>query len=103
MNNVRLHGGVCEEYCHRKCKSCISERTECHECADYYAKDGNGDCVVESGILNAAVVSRPLFNFIKRKGIRTLFFLVDDLWLYNFHSQDYDGVLKTIFQTIKFV
>ena len=58
---------------------------------------------MESGVLEVTSIARPFMNFFKRKGIKTLFFLVDDLWLYNFHKQDYDGIIYNVFQTIKFI
>lgn len=59
--------------------------------------------MIESGILEVTSIARPFMNFLKRKGVKTLFFLIDDLWLYNFHKKDYDGIIYNVFQTIKFI
>ena len=32
-----------------------------------------------------------------------MFLALDDLWLYNYHSQQYDGTALTIFETIQFI
>ena len=46
---------------------------------------------------------RVLLNFVRRRGVKTLFLAVDDLWLYNFHSQEYDGTVEIVFETIDFI
>ena len=32
--------------------------------------------------------------------MKMLFMVVDDLWLYEYHQKEYDGTLKTVFNTI---
>ena len=103
MQNKFLKGSVCEEYCHRKCKSCNQTRTDCIECAEFYVKDDKGQCVVESRALDICARARPLLNFIKRRGVKSLLLAVDDLWLYNYHRNQYDGTAMTVFETIQFV
>ena len=63
----------------------------------------NGECVTESNTLKWISKTRTLLNFIKRRGVKTLFLAVDDLWLYNFHSQQYDGTVEIVFETIDFI
>ena len=63
----------------------------------------NGKCVVESNTLTWISKMRVPPNFIKRRGVKALFLAVDDLWLYNFHSQDYDGTVEIVFETIDFI
>ena len=29
--------------------------------------------------------------------------MIDDLWLYQYHQQEYDGIIRVIFSTIAFV
>ena len=29
--------------------------------------------------------------------------VVDDLWLYQYHKKDYDGIVHTVFITISFI
>ena len=48
VNNQFQVGNICQDYCHKKCKTCNKTRTDCHECADFYTKNEEGDCVVES-------------------------------------------------------
>ena len=43
-----IKDNICQEYCHRKCRSCNLTRTDCIECADFYIKDSSGECVVEN-------------------------------------------------------
>ena len=57
----------------------------------------DGECEVESATLDWVGKVRVLLNFIKRRGVKTLFLAVDDLWLYNFHSQQYDGTVELVF------
>ena len=94
---------MCEEYCHRKCKSCNQTRTDCIECAEFYVKDDKGQCVVESRALDICARARPLLNFIKRRGVKSLLLAVDDLWLYNYHRNQYDGTALVVFETIQFI
>ena len=46
---------------------------------------------------------RVFLNVMKRKGFKALFFAVDDIWLYDYHKRRYDGILKDVFRTIRFV
>ena len=32
-----------------------------------------------------------------------MFMMVDDLWLYQYHQQEYDGIIKVVFETISLV
>ena len=59
--------------------------------------------MTESNTLKWISKTRTLLNFIKRRGVKTLFLAVDDLWLYNFHSQQYDGTVEIVFETIDFI
>ena len=47
--------------------------------------------------------TRVFLNLIKRRGVKTLFVALDDLWLYNFHKNNYDGTVDIVFKTIKFI
>ena len=44
--------------------------------------------------------AKPLVNLVKKKGMKNIFFALDDLWLYQYHEQEYDGVVKDVFQLI---
>lgn len=46
---------------------------------------------------------RPFLNFFKRKGLKSLFLALDDLWLYQYHKKEYDGSVKVVFETISFI
>ena len=63
----------------------------------------NGECVEESSILDWGGKARIFTNFIKRRGLKSLFLAMDDLWLYNFHLQEYDGTVLVVFETIDFI
>ena len=63
----------------------------------------DGECVVESTALDWVGKMRVLLNFIKRRGVKALFLAVDDLWLYNFHSKQYDETVEIVFETIDFI
>ena len=73
------------------------------ECAEFYARDEEGKCVVESSTLDLLSKIRTFLNLVKRRGVKTLFVALDDLWLYNFHKQEYDGSVDAVFKTIKFI
>ena len=47
-------------------------------------------------ILDWAGKARIFANFIKRRGLKSLFLAMDDLWLYNFHLQEYDGTVLVV-------
>ena len=40
---------------------------------------------------------------MRRKKIKSLFLALDDLWLYNYHQQHYDGTIYDVFETIRFI
>ena len=65
--------------------------------------NSEGKCVVNGSTLDLLSKTRTFFNFIKRRGVKSLFVALDDLWLYNFHKNDYDGTMNTVFRTIKFI
>ena len=73
------------------------------ECADFYRMNGKGHCVIKGDTLDLITKIRPFLNFIKRKGMKSLFLAVDDLWLYEYHKQEYDGSTKVVLSTIRFI
>ena len=48
-------------------------------------------------------VVKSIFNYFKRRGIKSFCLALDDLWLYNYHKNHYDGTARTIFETIRYV
>ena len=76
---------------------------DCYECADFYHRDRNGECVIQSQALSLAAKARPVLNFIKGRGLKSLMVGLNGLWLYNYHNQTYDGTVLTVFETIRFV
>ena len=93
---------MCEEYCHRSCKSC-HEAEECIECAELYAMDAGGRCVVENRALAALNNVMPFMGVVKKRGFKMVFLSLEDLWLYNYHRQSYDGFAGQVFSTISFL
>ena len=73
------------------------------ECADFYRMKERGSCVLNDDKLDLITKIRPFLNFIRRKGIKSMFLAVDDLWLYEYHKQEYDGSTKTVLSTIRFI
>ena len=59
--------------------------------------------MVEDEALNILAKIRPMLNFVKRRGVKALFLAVDDLWLYNYHRNQYDGTALVVFETIQFI
>ena len=99
----KLKEGVCEVYCDESCKSCNQTKYDCIECAEFYTKSEEGVCVVESQTLSIIKDIRPLLNVLKRRGLKFLFLAVDDLWLYQYHQQQYKGIVRDAFKTISFI
>lgn len=100
---ITIMDGICEQFCHDKCRSCTEVWTECVECADFYIKDDQGNCVIENGVLSAVTVARPILNLLKGKAFTNLFFAISDLRFYDYHNKDYNGLEKQVFMTIRFV
>ena len=46
---------------------------------------------------------RPFLNVLRKRGVKWIFMMVDDLWLYQYHQQEYDGIIKIVFGTISLV
>ena len=63
----------------------------------------DGECILQNQALSLAQKIRPLLNFIKARGLKSLLACINDLWLYNYHNQTYDGTALSIFETIQFV
>ena len=59
--------------------------------------------MVESQVLSVVKDIRPLLNVLKMRGHKFLFMVVDDLWLYQYHQQEYGGIVHDVFKTISFV
>ena len=97
MKNKFNKGNICEEYCHPKCETCNNTKNDCVTCANFYMKDKNGECVMENNIFTMIGRGRGFFNVLKRRGLKTLFMALDDLWLYNYHKKQYDGTTLAIF------
>ena len=53
--------------------------------------------------MDLATKVRPFLNLFKRKGLKSLFLALDDLWLYHYHKKEYDGSVKVVFETISFI
>ena len=58
---------------------------------------------MKSDVLELVTKLRPYLNFVRRKGFKSMFAAVDDIWLYNYHKREYDGTIHTVFETIRFV
>ena len=65
--------------------------------------DENGECVFGSKTLEAIKDTRPLINAVKARGFKWVFMMVDGLWLYQYHQQQYDGILSDIIKIIAFM
>ena len=52
--------------------------------------------------LIVALKTHLVANFIRRRGIKSLLFAIDNLWLYNFHQQEFDGTTRSVLETIAF-
>ena len=64
--------------------------------------DGDGNCVLKSEWLNVGLKIHTLANLVRRRGLKSLLFAIDNLWLYNFHQQEFDGTTRTVLETISF-
>ena len=47
--------------------------------------------------------ARFFFGLVRRGGLKYCFLVLDDLWLYEYQEKEYKGILKRIFETIRFV
>ena len=59
--------------------------------------------MIENQSLSIFTDIRPFLNLVRRKGIKFIFMAVDDLWLYQYHQQQYDGIVEDVFRVISFV
>ena len=62
-----------------------------------------GQCIIESNTLSIFVDVRPFLNVLKKRGFKWVFLVVDDLWLYQYHQRQYEGIIRDVFKTIAFV
>ena len=42
VQNKLVINNICDEYCHRKCKTCGETKENCGECAELYIKNNEG-------------------------------------------------------------
>lgn len=66
-----------------------------------YTRDNNGKCVIESNELLIIGKVRFFLNLIRRKGFKFMLMMLDDIWLYNYHKQSYDGIMKETLDLIQ--
>jgi hypothetical protein len=64
---------------------------------------GGGKCVLKNNVINLFAKIRIILNIGRRNNIKFIFYLLDDLWLYEYHKTHYKGVMKKIFRTIRFI
>ena len=62
-----------------------------------------GECEIESNSLSIFASTRPFLNLLRKKGLKFVFLVVDDLWLYQYHKKKYDGTVEVVFKTISFI
>lgn len=94
---------MCDIYCHRKCKTCSKTYDNCQECMSPYLKSPAGKCVLSSE-LSIGGYFYSIFFLIRSAELmklKTVFFLVNDLYLYEFHRQNYTGIVSDIFITCR--
>ena len=58
--------------------------------------------MIKSDFLNVGLKLHTLASFIKRRGMKSLLFVIDNLWLYNFHQQEFDGTTESVLEAISF-
>ena len=103
VQNIFINDGICKEYCDQRCKTCNQTRYDCVECAEFYKRDGNGECVIENPNLSIFVSVRPFLNVLKKRGHRWVFMVIDELWLYQYHQKEYEAISRDVFATIAFM
>ena len=103
VRDIYVADGICQEYCSKKCKICKTKKDDCYECAKFYQMKEEGQCMIESQTLNIFLDTRPLINLLKKRGLKMIFMSVDDLWLYQYHQKEYDGIITDVFETISFI
>ena len=102
VKNEFTKDDICREYCARECETCDQTKHDCIECAALHQKNEEGKCEAV-GSLSIFVSVRPFLNMMRRRGTKWVFMMVDDLWLYQYHQQEYDGTIRVVFQTISLI
>ena len=54
-------------------------------------------------MLNILARIRPFLVLFKNSGFKSFLFVLADLRLYNYHKQEYDGIIRQVFVTIRYV
>ena len=103
VRNIALKINVCQEYCSEECKTCNQTKHDCYQCADFYARDESGKCSIQSQSLSIFKDMRPFLNVLRKRGFKWIFMMVDDLWLYQYHQPEYEGIIRDVFRTISFI
>ena len=103
VKNKFIDEGICELYCDESCKTCNQTKYDCVECAEFYTKDADGKCIIENQSLSIFKDIRPFLTIFRKRGYKWVFMVVDDLWLYQYHQKEYDGIIRDVFKTIAFI
>ena len=91
---------VCQQYCHRKCIACVGEMDACTVCTPPFEMNAAGKCELPRLYQNLGLIYGSLF-LLRSTRFRMVFLLVDNFELYEFHRQDYEGVLADVFRTCR--
>ena len=59
--------------------------------------------MIESQSLSIFKDIRPFLNIVRKRGHKWVFMVVDDLWLYQYHQKEYEGIIRDVSRTIVFI
>ena len=45
----------------------------------------------------------PFLGVVKKRGFKIVFLALEDLWLYDYHQQSYDGLTREVIDVISFL
>lgn len=84
--------GFCLQFCMEGCLACEGKPDNCVVCNQFYYDAGDGTCIMQKPIRLLAIVYSIMQTFRLFKA-QSLYLLVNDLQLYQFHYVNYTGVI----------
>lgn len=102
VDNVYKSSGVCEQYCWEECYTCEGTADNCTSCFKHYSLS-DGGCTLENVYVKVATYARPYVSILRRNWMAPFYMVLEEIWLYNYHKQDYNGTIEDIFETIRMI
>ena len=90
---------VCEQYCSQKCSVCAEEMDNCLACNEKLFEGEDSGCQVQKRVLWIGILLLAFTTF-KTTRFRSLYLMLANFELYQYHLVSYDGAFAQVLETL---